>query len=214
MFEILFYEDSNGNSEVVQFLHQLRAKAKSKRTDRINYEKIITYLKALNERGTKIGEPYIKQIAGEQLWQLNPLRHHILFFYQKENQYVLVHYCSRNTLRIPTHEIEKARQKMQDFLKTQRVRSFNEYFYNDEIVSPKEREIINLETDLIFKLIDTRQQTGMLQKELALRAGVKLSDISRIENLGFLPPINTIVRVLNSLGWTLKIMPLEQSEIF
>lgn len=60
MFEIVFYEDSRGKSEILERLYEFRAKAKTSKNDRINYEKIMAYIDFLAKNGTKIGEPYVK----------------------------------------------------------------------------------------------------------------------------------------------------------
>lgn len=57
MYEVEFYYDKNGKSEIVDFLDELQAKSKTSKTDRINREKILTYIGALERFGTRIGKP-------------------------------------------------------------------------------------------------------------------------------------------------------------
>jgi phage-related protein len=79
MYEVEFYRDKNGHSEILELLDDLRAKADASKTDRINWEKIVAYIVALSEYGTRIGAPTVKHIDGE-IWELRPLRNRILFF--------------------------------------------------------------------------------------------------------------------------------------
>ena len=41
LYEVEFYYDKNGKSEIVDFLDALKAKSKTSKTDRINREKIL-----------------------------------------------------------------------------------------------------------------------------------------------------------------------------
>ncbi len=65
LYEVEFYYDKNGKSEIVDFLDELQAKSKTSKTDRINREKILAYIGALSRYGTRIGKPYVKHIDDE-----------------------------------------------------------------------------------------------------------------------------------------------------
>lgn len=67
MYSIEFYEDKNGKSEVRDYLEQLTEKAKTSKDAHINKEKTFKYIRALQEYGTRIGEPIVKHIEGN-LW--------------------------------------------------------------------------------------------------------------------------------------------------
>ena len=209
MSEIVFYEDSKGTCEVWQYLYGLKVKGKSKKTDRVSHEKIIAFLKVLAERGVTLGEPYVKKID-EKLWELHPVRQQVLFFYKQDNKYVILHHFIKNTTQITQLEMKKVRQKLKEFLKNNKFKKFDKYLYDNNIVSPAEREAVKLDVDLILKMIDARKQTGLTQKQLAEKIGIKLSDISRIENLGLSSQTTTIIKALFDSGYTLKIVPLEK----
>ena len=65
MYEVEFYYDRHGKSEIVDYLDDLQLKSKTSKTDRINREKILTYIGALERFGTRIGKPYVKHIEDE-----------------------------------------------------------------------------------------------------------------------------------------------------
>lgn len=115
MFELIFYKDKNGTSEIVNHLDELQESAKTSKDAKINREKILTYLAALSQYGTRIGKPIIKYL-GDNLWELRPLRTRIFFFYWKENKFVLLHYFIKKSQRTPKKEITKARSNLKDFL--------------------------------------------------------------------------------------------------
>lgn len=64
MFEIEFYEDSKGYQPVKEVLLSLRDNAKNDKNSRIQYQKILTHIKALETYGTRIGEPQVKHLDG------------------------------------------------------------------------------------------------------------------------------------------------------
>ena len=89
--------------------------------------------------------------------------------------------------------------------------TFNELFNDDEYVSPQEREQINFTVSLIGKIIEAREAKGLTQRELAKLSGVKQPAIARMENMKAIPQIDTLIKVLNPLGYTLEIVPLNQA---
>lgn len=115
MYDVEFYYDKSGKSEIVNFLDDLQVKAQTSKTARINREKILTYIGALSQYGTRIGKPYVKHIDGD-LWELRPLRNRIFFFCWKDNKYVLLHHFIKKTQKIPPKEIAKAKSNLKDFL--------------------------------------------------------------------------------------------------
>lgn len=115
MFEIRFFRDKNDRSEIVDYLDELKEKAETNKDARINREKILTYLSALSQYGTRIGSPIVKHIDGE-IWELRPLKNRIFFFYWKEDTFVMLHYFIKKSRKTPTNEINKARANLKDFL--------------------------------------------------------------------------------------------------
>ncbi len=89
--------------------------------------------------------------------------------------------------------------------------TFDEMFHDDEYVSPEERERINFEVSLIGKIIEARESKGLSQRELAELSGVKQPAIARMESLKSTPQIDTLIKVLMPLGYTLAIVPLNQA---
>lgn len=115
MYEIIFYRSRNGKSEIEQYLDELAKKAQTSKTDRIKRIKILSYLNALSEYGTRIGQPIVKHIEGN-IWELRPLSNRIFFFYWKDNKFVLLHHFIKKSQKTPARELEQARLKLKDFL--------------------------------------------------------------------------------------------------
>ena len=94
----------------------------------------------------------------------------------------------------------------------EKYKTFDEMFNDDEFVSPQEREEINFEVELIGKMIEAREKKGLSQRELAEISGVKQPAIARIESMKSTPQIDTLIKVLMPLGYTLKIVPIGTAE--
>jgi len=115
MYEAEFYHDRNGKSEIVEYLDELKEKGETSKHERINRDKILAYMIALKQYGTRIGQPVVKHIDGS-IWELRPLANRIFFFYWKDNKFVVLHHFIKKTQKTPPREIEQARTKMKDFI--------------------------------------------------------------------------------------------------
>ena len=89
-------------------------------------------------------------------------------------------------------------------------KTFDEMFNDDNFVTPEERERINFEVSLIGKMIEAREARGLSQRELAEISGVKQPAIARLESMKAIPQIDTLLKVLIPLGYTLEITPLRK----
>lgn len=114
MYTIEFYRDKNGYSEVEEYLKELKEKSDVKKDDRVHFEAIIRYIRALSVYGTRIGEPKVKHLEGD-LWELRPLNNRIFFFYWKDNKFVLLSCFKKKSQKTPKREKEKAKRNMNDW---------------------------------------------------------------------------------------------------
>lgn len=68
-----------------------------------------------------------------------------------------------------------------------------------------EYDALEPEFAIIQAMIDARRQSGLTQKELAQRAGMTQSDISRLENGSGNPSIRTLQRLAEGMGMRLQV---------
>lgn len=115
MYEIIFYRRNDGTEPVKKLLEELRSKSSTNKDAHIQYNKIMTQIRALQTFGTRVGAPVVKHLDGD-LWELRPLSHRILFFYWKNNNFVLLHHFIKKSQKTPKREIEAAKSNMRDFL--------------------------------------------------------------------------------------------------
>lgn len=111
MYEIEFYEDSDGYSEIAEFIKGLRRKSATNKESRINFNKIVAYFDMLAEMGTRVGEPITKHLEGG-IWELRPLRHRFLYAYFDGNKFIILHHFIKKTKKTPKREIEQAKKKL------------------------------------------------------------------------------------------------------
>ena len=75
--------------------------------------------------------------------------------------------------------------------------------------SSEEEALIQLEKDLISAIITIRDERGLSQAELAKLCGMKQPAIARLERGTHSPQLDSLLKILSPLGYTLKIVPLE-----
>ena len=114
MYEIIFYEDADGYSSSADYIYTLKKKAATDKSSRINLNKIIAFLDLLQEYGTRIGEPVTKHVNGD-IWELRPLKNRILFACYKNNTFILLHYFTKKTKKLPQKELEQALRNLNNF---------------------------------------------------------------------------------------------------
>ena len=90
------------------------------------------------------------------------------------------------------------------------VNTLSEYLADEERVSREDLEAINLEASLISKMIEAREKQGISQRDLARISGVNQPAIARMESLRSTPQIDTLLKVLVPLGYTLQIVTLKK----
>ena len=114
MFDIVFYENERGESDVLNFIYDLKEKARTSKDARINLNKIVAYIDAIEEYGTRVGQPVTKHLDGD-IWELRPLSNRILYAYYEDNTFVLLHHFVKKTQKTPAAEIEKAKMEIEDY---------------------------------------------------------------------------------------------------
>ena len=79
-------------------------------------------------------------------------------------------------------------------------------------LTPEEEEIISLEKSLITALVEAREKNGLTQKQLSELCGVKQPVISRLESAVHSPQINSLIKILKPLGYTLAVVKDETTQ--
>lgn len=88
------------------------------------------------------------------------------------------------------------------------------YFKKKTQKTPK-REIeqaIEFEKELIYTMLQIREKQGLTQAKIAELCGVKQPMIARMEKTIHSPRLDSILKVLVQLGYTLQIIPIEKKD--
>jgi len=73
-------------------------------------------------------------------------------------------------------------------------------------LSFEEEEMISLEKSLINAIVEAREESGLTQKQLSELCGIKQPVIARLESAIHSPQINSIIKILKPLGYTLAVV--------
>jgi phage-related protein len=119
LYNILFYEDDDGNKPVEIFIDELDAAALKNKNARVQLEQIIYCLNRLEDKGTRAGEKFTKRISGG-IWELRPGNNRILFFGWNGNHFILLHHFAKTTQKTPPREIAIAEKRMDNWLTRKR----------------------------------------------------------------------------------------------
>lgn len=114
MYNIIFYEDSHGYSDVLEYIKKLDEKAGENKDARINRNKIVAYLDSLEELGTRVGEPVSKHLEGE-IWELRPLKNRFLYAYLEDDTFIILSHFTKKTKKTPKKEIDLAVTRLIDY---------------------------------------------------------------------------------------------------
>lgn len=78
-------------------------------------------------------------------------------------------------------------------------------------ITEEEKEI-KLEKDIIEATIEARKKLRLSQRELSNKTGIQQLAIARIEKNICSPKINTLIKMLFPIGYTIKVVPLEKKQ--
>lgn len=81
---------------------------------------------------------------------------------------------------------------------------------NEQELIAKEQLIAQLEDNLIEEFILLRKGQNITQKELAEQSRMIRATVNRVERCLTSPTIGTMLKLLEPLGYTLKIVPLKK----
>ncbi len=115
MYQIEFYRKENGESEILDFLEELREKSLTSKDSRIQFKQIAYYMQLLEENGTRLPETITKHID-DDIWELRPGVNRVFFFYYKDDTFVLLHHFRKKSKKTPHKEIERAKAERDDYL--------------------------------------------------------------------------------------------------
>jgi phage-related protein len=112
MYNIEFYEDANGHSELWDFLEELRLKAATNKDAPAKADQFVYSVSRRQRHPTKWK---YNQTSG--WWHLGITSWQYLYFYFKDDTFVLLHQFRKKTQKTPKREIERAKAERDDYLR-------------------------------------------------------------------------------------------------
>jgi Helix-turn-helix. len=81
---------------------------------------------------------------------------------------------------------------------------------NELSIRPEDEAIIALEKDIIKAMVAIREERGLTQTQMAELCNMKQPVLARMESAVHSPQVDSLLKVLFPLGYTLKIVPLDK----
>ena len=93
------------------------------------------------------------------------------------------------------------------------MKTWEDYKDHVKAVNPdakKDLEEVEQLAVIVSAMVEKRNALGMSQRELAARCGIPQSSVARIESYKTTPNLDTLLKILHSLGLTLTVSPENQ----
>lgn len=82
-----------------------------------------------------------------------------------------------------------------------------EEFRKELNITPEQEEEIRIESEIIQATIEARKKGKITQEELSKKTGLKQSAIARVESGTHSPTMQTMIKYLYAIGYTLQVVP-------
>ena len=84
----------------------------------LQLKQISLYIQSLEDNGTRLNENITKHLD-DDIWELRPGNNRVLYlyFYFKDDTFVLLHQFRKKTQKTPKLEIERAKAERDDYLR-------------------------------------------------------------------------------------------------
>lgn len=117
MYNIEFYEDANGKSELWDFIENLRIKAATNKDAHIQHKQIDLYIQLLQDNGTRLSPNILKMIFGNY-------DQGIIEFYIFILKMILLYFCISFVKRHQSVKLNEQKQSVMIILVERRVNNY------------------------------------------------------------------------------------------
>ena len=88
-----------------------------------------------------------------------------------------------------------------------------EEFEKELNITPEQEEEIRIEMEIMQATIEARKKEKMTQKEISEKSGLTQSVVARVESGTHSPTMQTMVKYLHAIGYTLKVVPSNNHKV-
>lgn len=107
----VYYRSASGNVPVKEFIEEQDARTQAA---------IRADLARLRRFGMSLGAPYVRKLAGRELWELRTRvggdAYRTFYFAHAGRKFVLVHAFQKKSQKTPEKELQTAESRMKDYL--------------------------------------------------------------------------------------------------
>ena len=80
-------------------------------------------------------------------------------------------------------------------------------------ITPEQEEEIRIENEIIQATIEARKKKQITQAEISKKSGLTQSVVARIESGTHSPTMQTMIKYLYAIGYTLQVVPAKDKKI-
>ncbi len=115
MYEVIFYEDENGNSDIFDYFQ--RISHSNQKQDKAIYVKMQHQINLLRVLGTTLHAPQAKQLKGLDLplWELRPMPERVFYGVWQGNKFVLLSHYTKKKNKTDPKAINRALVRLDDW---------------------------------------------------------------------------------------------------
>jgi phage-related protein/DNA-binding Xre family transcriptional regulator len=214
-----FFKDAEGNAPVEAYLDSLTKEQRAK---------LLGAIKKLEEHGSTLPFPFSSQVEGklrELRTKFGKTRLRILYYGDANQVFQLLHGITKNTSKLELSDIKTGSDRMtwhQQRLKAKAkvnkseprrkgewpmATRFSRYF-DRQMEDVEMRDLVAKELEELevgIQIAKLREREDLNQTQLAARAGMNASKISRIENSASNVTLSTLSRIAFALNQRVKI---------
>ena len=74
-------------------------------------------------------------------------------------------------------------------------------------ITPEQEEEIRIESEIISATVEARKKQKITQAEISKKSGLTQSVVARVESGTHSPTMQTLIKYLHAIGYTLKVVP-------
>jgi len=203
MYEVVFYQDEKGNSELLKYLDIQNYEAIYNKNERTILKQLILYIKVLEQHSIEAEEPFAKRVCNE-IWETRLSNNMILLFTIHEKKIILLNYLTKLSNKMLKSEIDDTIKKIEN-CNNKRV-NVDEFAKWSNVVKTitaltnTDKSEVNLMADIITKIIGRQKELGISKREFERMTGIRNNVIYRIENMRMMPQLTTLIKLMEPLG--------------
>ena len=80
-------------------------------------------------------------------------------------------------------------------------------------ITPEQEEEIRIESEIIKATIEARKNKKITQAEISKKSGLTQSVVARVESGTRCPTMQTMIKYLHAIGYTLEVVPAKKAKI-